>query len=305
MGFKRLVGFAGIGALALALSGCYTMKSENVYHSDGTIDFSMTTAIDPTAFGMEEGDTSFADDMTASPEFDDLKKELGDKLTVTPYEADGEVGVTIEMKGVTTEQIAELNDAQETPSGETTITIDNGEIRVDYVMTEEAKQELDESLGTLGEGTDASMLASVITFEARHTFPGDVKETSIGRIDPDNPKSVIIDDFAEMSAATEWHIVAKSGDSSGGILGIDVKWLGIGAVALIVIVGAVIAIVMAGRRGKAAAPVAEAVSPVEPAADAAVTSFVPAPAEAAPSVDTAPAAAPPAADEAPGSADRA
>lgn len=238
---------------ALALAGCVKLEAQNTYHADGTIDMMVLTALDKSLAGeggVAEGDAAdLTAEMEADPEFQALKEELGDKISVEPYDQDNMVGFRLTVKGATPEEIERLNESQGETEGNTTVVIDGGTITV----TVEGATAGTGSLGDTGDlsemGIEESMFDDIFDISVRHTFPGPVESTTIGKVDPDDPNTVVIDSYAELTGAGSYTIVAKTGGGSDSGL----PWLIIGIIALVVIAVAVVVIVLVTRR-KAAAP---------------------------------------------------
>ncbi len=272
---KRRIAAMAVGTLALfALAGCYTMKSENIYHADGTIDATILIAMDDSLVQEQVGDAAdpaqaFVDQMTADPAMADLAKQLGDSLTIDPYSEDGQSGLLMTMVAVTPEQLAKANSAQNAPAGDSTITVADGNITLEYVADPELMANYDDSSGSLADmGMDLDSLSALIDLEARHTFPGPVISTTIGEIDPDNPNSVVITDLADINSVQGYTIVASDG-SSGGL---SLQWMLIMAILVLAGIGGAVAAVVTRSRKAPATAVTEGVSVAPLAAE-----FVPAP----------------------------
>ncbi|WP_084125238.1 LppM family (lipo)protein [Demequina sp. NBRC 110054] len=244
---------------ALALSGCYTMSTSTTYHADGTMDMTMIVAMEESLLedsGMTAED--MVDDTTS--EFTDVEG-LTDIFTIEPYAEDGLAGIIMTVEGATEEQLAafETSDsAAYTPAS--TITYGDGSITVSSLSSEEALAEQEDAAAELeAYGMDISDFAAFLDFEVRHTFPGPVESTTIGYIDPEDPNTVVIDDFEETFGLTDWTIVASDGTSSGIAWWM---WAAGGAVlAAILAAGAIVAL---RSRGTGSDPDMEDV-PVAPA----------------------------------------
>lgn len=254
---RRTAAAAMAAAIAFALAGCYTMKTENVYHADGTIDFTMVVAMDDSVLAQQLPDsedpaTEFVEQTKATPEMEAMVEELGDKISIEPYSANGQSGLLLTMTAVTMDQIARMNAAQGAPAGKAVFTHADGLITLDYTADEALMQSFDESLASLEDmGVGADMLSSYVDFEARHTFPGPVKSTTIGEIDPDNPNSVVITDMTDAQSAAQYTIVAS--DRSDSSSGLPLAWmLAIGGVVVLGL-AAVAWLVVSKRRREAPA----------------------------------------------------
>lgn len=236
---RRITAILMAGAIALALSGCYTMKTETVYHVDGTVDSSVLIAMDDSVLADQFPDSDdpakdFVDQTTNTPELDAMREQLGDRLTVEPYAQDGQSRVLMKMTGVTLEEVAKLNSSQSAPAGDTSLTHADGRLTLEYKADAELMENADEALSSLeGSGMDSAALSAIIDFEARHTFPGAVVSTTIGEIDPENPNSVIITDLASANSAQQYTIVAS--DGSSGSNGLSVMWIVIAIAGLLVL----------------------------------------------------------------------
>lgn len=255
---RRAAALIMAGAIAVSLSGCYTMKTENVYHADGTLDSTILIAMDEAVLAEQLPDSSdpgqdFMDSTMGSTDMQALQEQLGDRLSVERYAANGEAGVLMTMTDVTANEVARVNSSQAAPAGDTTITHADGKITLDYTADAELMANYDDALSSLaGVGIDSSALSTYIDFEARHTFPGPVASTTIGTIDPENPNSVIITDLTEVNGAQHYTIVASDGSSGVNtmlVVGIVI------AVLLVLLAGGGIIIgrVLASRKASAAA----------------------------------------------------
>ncbi len=251
-GAKRRVVALAMGALAMfALAGCYTLKTENVYHADGTLDFAMLMAMDDSLVAEQVGDVEdpgqeFFDQAVADPGMSDLADQLGDSMTLEPYSQDGQTGILVTLTDVTPEQIAEVNSSQGAPAGDSTVTVADGKITLDYVADPDLMANQDQSLAVVADmmGMDEDSLSAYIDLEARHTFPGPVESTTIGTIDPENPNSVIITDLAELNDAAQYTIVASDGSRSGP----SWQWILILALLAVAVVGGVVAVLVSRSR---------------------------------------------------------
>ncbi len=257
---KRRIAAMAIGTLALfALSGCYTMKSENFYRADGAIDATIVIAMDDSLVQEQVGDAAdpaqaFVDQMVADPAVAEMMENLGDSLTIEPYSEDGQSGLLMTMVGVTPEQLAEANSAQSAPAGDSTITVADGKITLEFVSDPELMANYDASIAGLADmGMDLDSLSAFIDLEARHTFPGPVISTTIGEIDPGNPNSVVITDLAEINNVPGYTIVASDGSSSG----LSLLWILLITILVIAVIGAATAFFMVRSRKASAASVTE------------------------------------------------
>ncbi|MCB2413697.1 hypothetical protein LGT39_12675 [Demequina sp. TTPB684] len=250
-GTRRQVAAATMSAIAmLVLSGCYTMKTENIYHVDGTMDATILIAMDESLIEDQVGDVedpaaAFTDQMLNDPSMTELTQELGDKVNVNPYAEEGQVGIVMTMTGVTPEEVAKANATQNAPAGESTLSVEDGTITLHYVSDPELMTGYDESIASLESmGMDVNALAAVVDLEARHTFPGPVQSTTIGEIDPENPNSVIITDLTEINSSLDYTIVASTGSDSG----FSWQWFLIIALITLAVIGATVALLVTRSR---------------------------------------------------------
>lgn len=263
---RRITAIVMAGALALALSGCYTMKTENVYHADGTVDSTILIAMDDTVLAEQFPDSSdpaqaFVDQATSGPNMGSIQEQLGDRLTFERYAQDGQSGLVMKMTGVTLDEVATLNAQQGAPAGETSFTDVDGRITLDYMADAGLMANYADALSSAeASGLDSSALSTYVDFEARHTFPGRVISTTIGRVDPENPNSVIITDLTDMASAQHYTIVAS--DRGEGANDVPLLWIVIvGLVALTAVAGVIILRIRATRSADPTPPL-EAVETV-------------------------------------------
>ncbi|WNM24640.1 LppM family (lipo)protein [Demequina capsici] len=224
-----------LGALALvllsaaALSGCYTMKSTTVFHADDTVDVTASMAFDEsvlTQLGQTQDSIvqQFQDSLAAQP-------DLAGKVTVAPYDADGQTGFSVTATGLTPAEATSLlssnidvssdgssaDGSSSTDPGTAatqlyshsggTITVSSTPSTPSTDATPAGAQSSDATVTISGDASvDPTALGIVI--EERYTFPGPVQSTTIGHVDPDDPNTVVVDDYSQAQGLTAWQIVA-------------------------------------------------------------------------------------------------
>ncbi|WP_291378916.1 hypothetical protein [Demequina sp.] len=232
---------AALLAVLAVLTGCVRFESSNNFSTDNTVTQEIVLALTPAAadqMGIDL-DTLTAEAFTA-PGSSGLGIDPS-KVVIEDYVEGDRRGVRIVATDLTLE---EFNAASQSGAGEvgqglgTPMTVAReGDV---YVITipEDPNRDLS---GVQGAGS-IGLIADSIDFSITFTFPGPVKSTTAGRAE--GKKVVLgIEDLL-----TPEEIVIRGQATEGIAWAPILKWTGIGAVALLIILGAALLIWQDKRR---------------------------------------------------------
>jgi len=219
-----------------ALAGCARFTSVNSFGPDNTVTQDTILALNADAASQLGVDL---DDLTAASLLDTAADAFPgidpSKVTVEDYTEDDRTGVHIIARDLTLDEFnaAASGGASSIASGLSTpmtVTRDGDT----YVVTIPADESRD--LSQVQGGSSIGLIANAIDFSITLEFPGPVKSATAGEVDG---KRVVL---GLEDLLTPDEIVIK-GQATGGIAwGPILRWVGIGAIAVVIIGGAALLI---------------------------------------------------------------
>ncbi|MDH4159878.1 MAG: hypothetical protein OEV62_06445, partial [Actinomycetota bacterium] len=220
-----------LGALALAtllLSGCFTLRMDLALQADDTVDGSVVLAVDKSLAALAGGEDALLEGLTSEGSLFDEAPSSGD-VQQREYREGDLIGVEYVLSGIPVEEFSSQQ------SGDLSISRDGDR----FVVT--GNLDMAQPDAAAGE-PDASQLLGTADISVSITFPGEVVETN-GQVDG---RTVTW----EPQVGQANPITAVGMATGGPNLGL---WLGVGLVALLVVVAGV-SLVVLRRRPAATTP---------------------------------------------------
>jgi len=223
---------AATSVMVAALSGCVRFTSVDSFGSDNTVTQDLTIALTPDAAKQVGIDPSMLTaDAIRSASADAFPGIDPSKITIEDYTENDRKGVHIVAKDLTLDEFNAASSADKgslTGGLSTPITVvREGDT---YIVTIPADPARD--LSQVQGGSSIGLISSSIDFSITMEFPGPVKSATVGQVDG---KKVVIglEDLFTPDA-----IVIKAQATPGIAWEPIVRWVGIGAIALVIVGGA-------------------------------------------------------------------
>ncbi len=255
---SRLTSLAAVGAIAILLSGCFSIESTFTINDDGTADIAYEVRVDveqleelSSMMGEELGDLdqlsgdALVDEMMGDEDpCTDLQSDLGDyEVTSTEIDEDGEAGVLCTVTGVPLE---EVTSSMASDDGSTfVIEQDENGTRFSATLTgvdELTGTESDEMTEALGMSFD-DLFSIVFTVSA----PGSLGENNATSTDGSSASWSITPD-ADFIVGGEAQMNAEWSPDGGSDSSSSTLWIILAIVAAVVVIGLIIFLVMRNKK---------------------------------------------------------
>ncbi len=230
---RRLGTLGALALVTLLLSGCFTLKMDLAIQADDTVDGSIVLAVDKSLAALAGGEDALLEGLTSEGPLFEEGPSSGD-VQQREYREGDLIGVEYVLSGIPVEEFSSQQ------SGDLSISRDGDR----FVVTGNLDMTDGEAAG--GE-PDAGQLLGTANVSVSIAFPGEVVETN-GQVDG---RTVTWE--PQVGQANP---ITAVGMATGGVnLGL---WLGVGLVALLVVVAAVSAVALRRRPARTALPLVPA-----------------------------------------------